>query len=383
MIVQDGDPKTQVNEPLERKTLERIERLSGQQIAELKPKYMQALTHNFDERYARLVMSKGQSTADQQTLFDAMSNCYKVLYSNIDSFGNEYLEEPMPSWFDEWDNALAFGELIQEERPSQQLIQQAVSIPVLLDEEGMLKHWMTMSMQILSATLKEAMNGAQGITEQIRSMRDGSITRLLKRVEDMDGQLKEFQTRCQQLTEDNNRLKAWYESWQRLRDNVAHAIYDPSDIAEAGGVDNPSVMEDVIGAIMTNYDLEKENEKLRTQQEAWRESEEYKAERSRWEKKTQQRIDVQELKQRLLAHAKTYSETSSEQLRSLVLNLNAILQGTPWETVSPTILAETMAMINKNPLIGGDYVAGNKSVNKEVNGVAPGGIGININKDDK
>lgn len=106
MIVQDGDPKTQVNEPLERKTLERIERLSGQQIAELKPKYMQALTHNFDERYARLVMSKGQSTADQQTLFDAMSNCYKVLYSNIDSFGNEYLEEPMPSWFDEWDNAL-------------------------------------------------------------------------------------------------------------------------------------------------------------------------------------------------------------------------------------------------------------------------------------
>lgn len=181
--------------PLNRKTIERIERLSGQQIAELKPKHMKDLTRHFDERCARLIMAKGQSTADQQTLLDAMRNCFNNLYTNYDSFGNEFLEEPMPSWFEEWDSALAFGELIQVDQQTLQLIQQelkqevsipvqqSMSIPVLLEEEGMLKDWMTMSMNRLSASLNEAISSANGITGQIKSMRDGSITRLLKRIE--------------------------------------------------------------------------------------------------------------------------------------------------------------------------------------------------------
>lgn len=187
------------------------------------------------------------------------------------------------------------------------------------------------------------------------------------------------------MEDENRQLRSWYNDWQRIRNEVASEVFDPRDIAEAGRVDDPSVMAEAIEAVMSNFSLQKENEALRARQEEWRESEEYKAERSRWEKTNKQRIDVQELKEKLLAYAKTYTCASSEQLRYVVQTLNEILRGTPWDAVSGTIVKEAMEALHKNEktTVAGDLVMGNKSVGNEVNGVASGATGIEINKDEK
>lgn len=144
-------------------------------------------------------------------------------------------------------------------------------------------------------------------------------------------------------------------------------------------MDDPSVMADAIDAIMSGYTLQKENEELRAKQEAWQESEEYQAERRKWESETQQRIDVMELKARLLKHAETYSPNESVRIRSLVLYLNEILRATAWESVAATILEEVMNVVRKKeiPPVAGDLVI-NKNVGNEVNGVSQGAIGINV-----
>ncbi len=203
----------------------------------------------------------------------------------------------------------------------------------------------------------------------------------VRSMEEMAKQLEASKIRCTQLEEVNHRLESWFESWQHLRDDVAQAIYDPNDIAAAGGVDDPSVMENVLSAIMSNYELEKENERLRAQQEAWRESEEYQIERNKWEKTSKQRIDVQDFRRRLLEYAKTYTESTSEQLRYFVQVLNEILRKTPWDAVSDNIVVEALAMVQRRPTVEGDYIMGNKNIANQVNGVADGATGIIVNKD--
>lgn len=391
MIVQEGKvlyPQSEDKKPLDRKAIERINRLSGQQIEGLEPKYIKTLTCDFDEHYARLVISKGTILIEQRRLLDAIYDSFKTLYLDYDQFGEEFMTRDFPEYFNEWDNALAFGELISSEpeftEPAKIPIQPAASIPQLLNEEGMLKHWMSMSMNQLSAAINDVISNAQGVTEQIKGMRDGSITRLLKRVKAINEELKNCQAQCEKLEEENHRLQSWFDDWQQLRQKVANEMYDASDIAEVSGVEDPSVMADAIDAIMSGYTLQKENEELRAKQEAWRESEEYKAERRKWESETQKRIDIMELKARLLKHAETYTPTESERIRSFVLNLNEILRATAWESISTTILEEVMNVVRKNevPPVAGDLVM-TKNVSNEVNGVAQGAIGINVNKEKK
>ncbi|MDO4995297.1 MAG: hypothetical protein Q4E32_09900 [Bacteroidales bacterium] len=353
--------------PIDPKTVQRIRRLNAQQICGLAPRHMRALTHDFDGRYARMIMCKGEDTNVQITLLNAMLRAFRELYYN--SYTDTY-SHPIPWWMDEWGEALAFGELVQNELPEPTAILPAVSIPDLVGEEGLLKKWMEESMKQLSTFQQAAVAEAQDIVKQTRSMRDGSITRLQTRLTELDAELKESQEKC-------NRLQAWYDSWQEVRNEVAQT-YDPADIAEAGGMDDPTAMAETLGAIMSHYNLVKENEKLREQQEAWRESDEYKQERNKWERKAKQGIDVQDLKSRLLAYAETFGYSNSEQLRSFVLNLNEILRGTPWETVARDIVSEALAKIKSTPAVQGDYVV-NKHVDHEVNGVNTGGTGISVN----
>lgn len=343
-----------MDEQLDKKTIDRIERLSPQQIVELESKYIKVLTCDFDERYSRLILSKVTNNGDQRTLLDAIKKGFD--YSYLDYSGFNYTRD-IPSYFDDWDNALAFGETItageETALPSQVPVQQAASIPQLLDEEGMLKNWMSICMNQLSATVNDATSRAQDITKEIKGMRDGSITRLMKRVEELETENKAKDARCKELVEEVNRLQSWYDDWQHLRNKIAFELYTEADILDAGGIDDPSIMVDAIETYMDSRQLQKENEELRAKQEAWRESDEYKAERSNWEKATRQRIDVKELKERLLKHAKTFTSSNSNLLHSIVLNLNEILRATAWEQVAPGIVEEVMAVVSakEKPII--------------------------------
>lgn len=49
-----------VIDPLDKKTTDRINRLSAQQIIELESKYIKSLTCDFDERYSRLILSSSR-----------------------------------------------------------------------------------------------------------------------------------------------------------------------------------------------------------------------------------------------------------------------------------------------------------------------------------
>lgn len=204
---------------------------------------------------------------------------------------------------------------------------------------------------------------------------------LNEQVRKLQEELKISQAQCETLEMENRRFQLWYNDWQQLRQKIANEMYDSVDVAEAGGMDDPSVMAEAIGVIMSGYTLQKENEELRAKQEAWRESDEYKAERRKWESETQQRIDIMDLKARLLKHAETYSLNESERIRSLVLNLNEILRATAWESISTTILEEVMKVVRKKeiPSLAGDIVL-TKNVGNEVNGVAQGAIGIIVNE---
>lgn len=342
----------EVLEPLDKKTKDRINRLSAQQIIELGDKYIKSLTCDFDERCSRLILSKASNPSDQRELLHAITKSFDHLYIGL----NGYYKREIPQYFEDWDNALAFGEIItseQEAQPSIVPVQEAESIPQLLDEEGMLKHWMSMCMNQLSAAVNDATNRAQDITKEIKGMRDGSITRLLKRVEELESEKNAKDARCKALVEEVNRLQSWYDDWQHLRNKIAYELYAGSDILEAGGIDDPSIMADAIETYMDSWQLQKENEELRAKQEAWRESDEYKAERSNWEKTTKQSIDVKDLKKRLLNHAKTFTSSNSNLLHSIVLNLNEILRATAWEQVAPGIVEEVMAVVSakEKPII--------------------------------
>ena len=69
-------PKGKDNNALDKKTLDRINRLSCQQILELKVKYIKMLTCDFDERYARLVVSKGSTSKQQKEMLDVIEKSF-------------------------------------------------------------------------------------------------------------------------------------------------------------------------------------------------------------------------------------------------------------------------------------------------------------------
>ncbi len=81
----------------------------------------------------------------------------------------------------------------------------------------------------------------------------------------------------------------------------------------------------------------------------------------------------------MLKYAGTFSETSREQLRSLVLHLNQIFKGTAWEAVAATIVEEALVEVKPSTMVAGDYVI-TKHVTTEVNGVNQGRTGIQISR---
>ena len=212
---------------------------------------------------------------------------------------------------------------------------------------------------------------------QLKTLRDGSLTRMQDKMTDAENKMNVMQLEL-------DTLRQWRGEWEQWRQLILKK-YDPADIAEAGGLDNLDLMREAIETVMDERlqekKLQEENEKLRQSQEKWRESKEYLDEKEKWEKIGEKSIKVQELKDKLLAYADTFTATEGERLRSFVLNINELLRETAWIGETGGIVGEVMTRFNERhnqPAVAGDYVM-HKHVQQEIANVESGAIGFNIN----
>ena len=324
-------------EPLDAKDVARIQRLSGQQIVEMEARHLMRLTHDFDERYARLVVEKGNNSIDQGKLLKALKDAFDNIHIT-DWWNNDpQYDKTPPSYFSEWDFQIAIdGSIVREHESILQIeIPSAPTLSEMLAEEGLLKEWLREANHSLESALCVAKENAEEVFTQIKTLRDGSLTRMQEKLSEAE---KQMETMHLELT----KLRKWHEEWELLRQSILES-YDPADVAEAGGLDDPTAMADAVESIMDAYQSEKklmeENDRLRESQEKWRESSEYLAEKQKWENVSRQSIKVEVIKKGLLAVAKGYMG-NGEMLYNLTLQLNQMLKGTAWETVSSSILDE-------------------------------------------
>lgn len=97
---------------------------------------------------------------------------------------------------------------------------------------------------------------------------------------------------------------------------------------------------------MDKLKLTRENEQMRTQQQSWRESEEYKAEIAKYEKASKQTISVDQVKEGLKKILQRF--TSVSELSNFIYRLNEVLRKTAWDTVSPDIIDDMTTLFNKS-----------------------------------
>lgn len=377
--------------PLDPKDVARIQRLSVQQIEQMEARHIARLTHDFDERYARMIVEKGNSPAEEKKLLAALRKAFDTMHIQEWDFGEAIYDQKIPAYFGEWDFKIAIDGRISAgedaQLPSEVNPTSALTLSEMLSEEGMLKDWLDDSTHKLTEQLRGAKEDAEGMLQQIKALHDGSLKRMQKKLENMQSKLTEAEATNRALRGDLDDMIKWRKDWENIKQSVLQA-YDPADVAEAGGLSDPEAMEIVVEAIMDGCQSEKklkeENEQLRETQEKWRESPEYLAEKQKWEKSKQQSIEVAEIKNKMLEYAKTF--TDGERLRNFVLNFNGLLEGTAWVTESAGILTEALKTYKEvNPTlstVGGDYVV-NKHVQHEVGSVASGATGISLSKGDQ
>ncbi len=369
--------------PLDLKDVARIQRLSGQQIEQMEAQHIARLTHDFDERYARMIVEKGNSPAEEQMLLAALEKAFDAIHITGWWKDEADYDKDVPSYFGEWDFKIAIdGSITVGEDallPSKVNPTPAPTLSEMLTEEGMLTDWMNESTRKFTEQLHEAKEHAEGMLEQIKALRDGSLTRMQKKLETMQSKLDEAEATNRALRGDLNDMIKWRTDWEEMKQAVLRA-YDPADIAEAGGLSDPEAMEIAVEAIMEGYQSEKklkeENEHLKEQQTKWRESDEYLEEKKKWEKAKNQRIEASKLRDTFVKYAGIY-KGDEQTLQNMVLYFAHELRGTAWEAVEGDLLGE-MTAARKNdapPHVAGDYVM-HKHVQNEVGNVENGGTGI-------
>lgn len=97
---------------------------------------------------------------------------------------------------------------------------------------------------------------------------------------------------------------------------------------------------------MDKVKLTRENEQMRTQQESWRESEEYKAEIAKYEKASKQKISIDQVKEGLKKILQRF--TSVSELSNFIYHLNDMLRKTAWDTVSLDIIDDMTTLFNQS-----------------------------------
>lgn len=97
---------------------------------------------------------------------------------------------------------------------------------------------------------------------------------------------------------------------------------------------------------MDKVKLTRENEQMRTQQQSWRESEEYKAEIAKYEKASKQKISVDQVKEGLKKILQRF--TSVSELSNFIYHLNDMLRKTAWDMVSLDIIDDMTTLFNQS-----------------------------------
>lgn len=161
----------------------------------------------------------------------------------------------------------------------------------------------------------------------------------------------------------NVRLQKEVEELQSTKVFISHSSRDKEDIdimsqylaevdifdhfKERGYYDD-KFFEAVLDLLdkMDKVKLTRENEQMRTQQESWRESEEYKAEIAKYEKASKQKISVDQVKEGLKKILQRF--TSVSELSNFIYRLNEVLRKTAWDTVSPDIIDDMTTLFNKS-----------------------------------
>ena len=337
-------------EPLVPKDVVSIKQLDINNLLAMKASHLEKLTHNFDERYAKIVMSKAKNPQEQRKILDALKKAFDSCHYVPSGWGDEYYYNcPVPPYLDEkgWDYLLTvYGNILFEEEKGNPQLAEIAPIPAptlseMLTEEGLLNNWIASSTRNLETTLNGAKKDTEDMLNQLKTLRDGSLTRMQDKMTDAENKMNVMQLEL-------DTLRQWHAAWERVRQAVLDT-YDPADIAEVGGLDDPTAMADAVEAFMAGYQsekrLEEENERLRQNQEKWRESKEYLAEKKKWETMKVQSIAFEDIKKRLLEHAKTF--TDGAQLQNFLLNFNAALSGTMWMNYAYDTYSAVMSTFNE------------------------------------
>ena len=340
--------------PLDMKDVSRIRKMDTQRLMQLEARYIGVLTHDFDERYSRLVVAKGNTPEEKRQLLDALIRAFAAIHDKSGWNEDTYYDRDFPKYFDKWDMELVFDGDISEEGegcpPAEILPTPAPTLTEMLNEEGMLCKWLGTSTDRFEASLQEAKKHAEKIFSQIETMRDGSLTRMQER-------LSEMQAENERLHEEVAKLRRWQQCWENVRQEVL-STYDPHIIAEAGGMSDPEVMaeavESIVDAWMSEKNLMEENERLRQSQQQWRESEEYLEEKEKWEKRNKQSVKVDDIRKGVLELAAIF-DFDKERTVNYVLYLNQMLRGTAWDKMSGIILGEVKEALATTPKEGGTY----------------------------
>ena len=341
--------------PLDMKDVSRIRKMDTQRLMQLEARYIGMLTHDFDERYSRLVVAKGNTPEEKRKLLDALKKAFDNRHI-VDHApdGMPFYDNVVPEYFDKWDFELVFDGDISEEGegcpPAEIVPAPAPTLTEMLNEEGVLCKWLGTSTDRFEASLQEAKKHAEKIFNQIETMRDGSLARMQER-------LSEMQAENERLHEEVAKLRGWQQCWEEVRQEVL-STYDPHTIAEAGGMSDPEVMaeavESIVDAWMSEKNLMEENERLRQSQQQWRESEEYLEEKEKWEKRNKQSVKVDDIRKGVLELAAIF-DFDKERTVNYVLYLNQMLRGTAWDKMSGIILGEVKEALATTPKEGGTY----------------------------
>ncbi|MBQ0056858.1 MAG: hypothetical protein KBT20_04290 [Bacteroidales bacterium] len=217
-------------------------------------------------------------------------------------------------------------------------------------------------MQTSNLQIEDCLNRMQSVSnqriEQLKLLKDKSLTTLSIQFNDLNSQLIEVKEQLQ-------KYKKWFEDWQKLKEDIASECYDQSDIQEAGGLDDPSLMYDAIQSIisgnLTEKQLKEENEKLRSQQEAWRERPEYKEEIAKLKNSAKRMISVDQIKEGILNQADEFN--GIQDLTNFTLRVNKMLRNTAWDAMADDVEREAKESFKQNrPVTTYQFYNGSQNV---------------------
>lgn len=369
--------------PLDREDVTCIKQKTIKEIKSLTPYQAMILTHNFNERYARLVVAKGNTAQQQGELLKVLREAFVEQHCWS---GNNI--QNIPVYFDKWRDEISRDILISVEdeyflyEETGGCIASISSQMEINIEEGKLHEWLDKSTNGVEAVLQDAKDKVEGMLHYVAAMRDGSIARIQKR-------LTAAKEENERLRDELEKLRKWHRDWMELRQEMLKN-YDSVEIIETGGLDDPTLMAEVIKTFMEGYlnekKLREENKRLSQNKEMWRESKEFLEEKAKWKKEQYESVRVADIKRNLLSLAKIYGG-NWEMLYNFFLNFDQVLRGAPWDIMSGSILSEIKEVYDRSHSkygdthinVGRDLVMA-KNVEHEVANVERGGIGIKVGK---